>query len=235
MYLHGFEKRVLISSYHWGRYGSRQKPGHWIMKSAGNLRPIKMLIWSTELFLVLTQSGQSFKLCITSSSQQQWLKYNVQCILDCLTVSVSMNKSTVKTSLFTLRIEEDIWEPQNLASAAVRSLNFTVVSRNYVFADIAIMHEILRSHIMHHQRQWSLHYRLEQTHFGNPFNGCKNKTARNTRLFFSAAHCPSLRLSTVPFYVHRPRISIKWRSFAEMAFNPSFWLVWNKVSYLPYW
>ena len=38
-----------------------------------------------------------------------------------------------------LRIEEDIWKPQNLASAAVKFLSFTVVSSNLVYADIGII------------------------------------------------------------------------------------------------
>ena len=37
------------------------------------------------------------------------------------------------------RIERDIRKPQNLAGAAVKFLSFTVVFRNYVFADIGII------------------------------------------------------------------------------------------------
>mgnify|MGYP001803334658 CR=1 FL=1 len=38
-----------------------------------------------------------------------------------------------------LGIEEEIPKPQNLASAAVTFLSFTVVSCNYAFADIGII------------------------------------------------------------------------------------------------
>ena len=37
---------------------------HWIIESAVHLEPIKMLILSTKLFSVLTQSGWSVALCI---------------------------------------------------------------------------------------------------------------------------------------------------------------------------
>ena len=40
-----------------------------------------------------------------------------------------------------LRIEEDISKPQKFASATVTFLSFTVVSHNYVFADIEIMED----------------------------------------------------------------------------------------------
>ena len=43
-----------------------------------------------------------------------------------------MNKSI-------LRMEEDIWKQQNLVSAAVKFLRFTVVSRNLVLADIGVI------------------------------------------------------------------------------------------------
>ena len=43
------------------------------------------------------------------------------------------------SKITTLRIEEDIWKPQNLPSAAAKFLSFTVVSRNLVFADIGII------------------------------------------------------------------------------------------------
>ena len=44
-------------------------------------------------------------------------------------------KSDFQIGLVLLRIEEDIWERQNSDSAALKFLNFTVVSRNYAFAD----------------------------------------------------------------------------------------------------
>ena len=42
-----------------------------------------------------------------------------------------------------LTIEGDIRKPQNLAGAAVKFLSFTVVFRNYVFADIGIIERII--------------------------------------------------------------------------------------------
>ena len=61
---------------------------HWIIESADYVLLIKLLILSTELFSVLTQSGWYFSLCIAWRSQQWWLYISVQCILDCLPVSV---------------------------------------------------------------------------------------------------------------------------------------------------
>ena len=61
MYLHGFEKPILPdinkrSSLATGReMGAGRNLSHRIIKSADYLQPIKMLILSTELFLVLTQ------------------------------------------------------------------------------------------------------------------------------------------------------------------------------------
>ena len=43
------------------------------------------------------------------------------------------------TNRLQLWIEEEISGPQNLASAAVKFPSFTVVSRNYVVADIGII------------------------------------------------------------------------------------------------
>ena len=58
MYLHGFEKHILHdinkrSSQE--RDGSRQKLGHWIIKYADYLQPIKMVIVSTESCPMFTQ------------------------------------------------------------------------------------------------------------------------------------------------------------------------------------
>ena len=52
--------------------GAGRSLSHWIIESADYLQPIKMLILSTELFSVLTQSGWSFSLCIAWCSQQRW-------------------------------------------------------------------------------------------------------------------------------------------------------------------
>ena len=46
---------ISIGGDHWERDGSRQKLGHWIIKSADYLQPIKMVILSTELLPMLTQ------------------------------------------------------------------------------------------------------------------------------------------------------------------------------------
>ena len=53
--------------------GAGRSLSHWIIESAVYLQPIKMLILSTELFSVLTQSGWYFALCIAWCSQQWWL------------------------------------------------------------------------------------------------------------------------------------------------------------------
>ena len=69
--------------------GAGRSLNHWIIESADYLQPIKMLIISTEFFSVLTQSGWVFCIvhCMMQSAMIAYI--NVQCILDCLPVSVS--------------------------------------------------------------------------------------------------------------------------------------------------
>ena len=60
---------------------------HWIIKFADYIQPIKLFILNCFLCFL---SGWCLTLYIMSScSQQWWLIYNVQCILDCFPVSVS--------------------------------------------------------------------------------------------------------------------------------------------------
>ena len=68
IYLHGFEKRIfpdIQQAVIAGReMGAGRSLSHWIIKTAVNHQPIKMLIISTELFSVLTENGWSFALRI---------------------------------------------------------------------------------------------------------------------------------------------------------------------------
>ena len=65
--------------------GAGRSLSHWIIESAVDLQPIKMLIISTELF----SKWVVFCIvhCIMQSAMMAYI--NVQCILDCLPVSVS--------------------------------------------------------------------------------------------------------------------------------------------------
>ena len=61
MNLHGFEKHVLSDINKWSSLGKRWEQAEAL---ADYVQPIKIIILSTELFSVLTQSGWSFSLCI---------------------------------------------------------------------------------------------------------------------------------------------------------------------------
>ena len=69
--------------------GAVRSLSHWIIESAVYLQPIKRLIISTELFSVLTQKWVVFCIvhCMMQSAMMAYM--NVQCIMDCLPVSVS--------------------------------------------------------------------------------------------------------------------------------------------------
>ena len=69
--------------------GAVRSLSHWIIESAVYLQPIKRLIISTELFSVLTQKWVVFCIvhCMMQSAMMAYI--NVQCIMDCLPVSVS--------------------------------------------------------------------------------------------------------------------------------------------------
>ena len=92
MYLHGFEKLIFPDHSMWSSLGERNEQekvktiGQFV--SADYLQPIKRLIKSTELFLVLTEWAW---LCIAHCTMQSAVMifiYSVKCILDCLPVSV---------------------------------------------------------------------------------------------------------------------------------------------------
>ena len=64
MDLRNVSSPISTSGHRWGEMGAGRSLSHWISESAVNLQPIKMLVLSTELFSVLTQSGWSFALRI---------------------------------------------------------------------------------------------------------------------------------------------------------------------------
>ena len=86
MYLHGSQKHILHDINKRSSLGER-----WVQAKIGPRiisNQSKWSSWALNRFQWLL-SGWSFTLCITSYSQQLWLIYNVQCILDCFPVSVN--------------------------------------------------------------------------------------------------------------------------------------------------
>ena len=83
----------------------------------------------------IVKLGINKLICIFGQCVVFLYNYSYTCVTLNAPYCWKAQKSDFQIGLVLLRIEEDIWERQNLDSAALNFLNFTVVFRNCAFAD----------------------------------------------------------------------------------------------------
>ena len=98
------------------------------------------LLWSihTDELITTKTVGESFFLVDMVCQIDLALIQNTARTLSKIIMTTVQN-AKLKSQYHMLRIDEGIWEPINLASSAVVFQKFTVVSCNFVFADIRII------------------------------------------------------------------------------------------------